>query len=56
MFDDIRSQAAAAVREILEAARLSAGDLLIVGCSSSEVCGGKIGKQSSPEAAQAILD
>ncbi len=56
MFDDIRLQAAAAVREILEAARLSAGDLFVVGCSSSEVCGGKIGKQSSPEAAQAILD
>ena len=56
MFDDIRLQAAAAVREILKAARLSAGDLFVVGCSSSEVCGGKIGKQSSPEAAQAILD
>ena len=56
MFDDIRLQAAAVVREILEAARLSAGDLFVVGCSSSEVCGGKIGKQSSPEAAQAILD
>ena len=56
MFDDIRLQAAAAVREILKAARLSSGDLFVVGCSSSEVCGGKIGKQSSPEAAQAILD
>ena len=56
MLDDLRIQAAAAVGEVLEKARLSAGDIFVVGCSSSEVCGGIIGKHSSPEAAQAIFD
>ncbi len=56
MFEEIQRQAAQAVRELLDAAHLSAGDLLVVGCSSSEVCGGKIGKNSSPEAAQVIFD
>lgn len=56
MLKAIQEQAAQAIREILDAAHLSAGDLLIVGCSSSEVCGGKIGKNSSPEVAQAIFD
>ena len=56
MFETIRLQAAQAVQEILEKAHLSKGDLFIVGCSSSEVCGGVIGKNSSPDAAQAILD
>ena len=56
MFETIRLQAAQAVQEILEKAHLSKGDLFIVGCSSSEVCGGVIGKNSSPDASQAILD
>ena len=56
MFETIRLQAAQAIQEILEKAHLSKGDLFIVGCSSSEVCGGVIGKNSSPDAAQAILD
>ena len=52
----ITAQAALAVTELLEAAELKPGDLLVVGCSSSEVLGGLIGKASSPEAAQAVLD
>ena len=35
-------QARQAVTELLEAARLEPGDLLVVGCSSSEVGGHKI--------------
>ena len=54
MFETIRLQAAQAIQEILEKAHLSKGDLFIVGCSSSEVCGGVIGKNSSPDAAQAV--
>lgn len=53
MYEEITQQAAQAVSELLEAARLLPGDLLVVGCSSSEMVGQRIGKGSSMEAAQA---
>ena len=40
---EIRNAAASAAAEVLEAARLAPGDLFVVGCSSSEVMGEKIG-------------
>lgn len=52
----IKEQVAAAAKELCETANLKAGDILVVGCSSSEIVGGHIGKMSSPEAAQAVLD
>ena len=48
----LTEQARAAVTELLGAAKLSPGDLFVVGCSSSEVGGEKIGSHSSPEIAQ----
>ncbi len=53
MYEEITQQAARAVTELLDAARLQAGDLLVIGCSSSEMVGQRIGKGSSMEAAQA---
>lgn len=53
MYEEITQQSAQAVSELLEAARLQAGDLLVIGCSSSEMVGQRIGKGSSMEAAQA---
>ena len=44
MFEQIREQAENAVRELLEAAKLQPGDLLVIGCSSSEIMGERIGK------------
>ena len=41
--------------EILEIANLKAGSLFVIGCSTSEVIGGKIGTTSSPETAQAVF-
>ena len=52
----ITAQAQQAAMELLEAAHLETGDLFVVGCSSSEITGGRIGKQSSMEAAQAVLE
>ena len=52
----ITAQAQQAAIELLEAAHLETGDLFVVGCSSSEIIGGRIGKQSSMEAAQAVLE
>ncbi len=56
MMEIIRQQTATAVPELLEIARLQPGDLLVVGCSSSEVAGEKIGTHSSMEVAAAVVD
>ena len=55
MLDEIRKQSAQAAKDICEAANLKKGDILVVGCSSSEVCGAKVGSASSPETAEAIF-
>ena len=44
-----------AAREIIEKANLRKGSLFVVGCSTSEVCGSKIGTASSPDVAQAVF-
>ena len=56
MFEQIKEQAERAVRELLEASKLQPGDLLVIGCSSSEIMGERIGKGSSMEAAQAVYE
>lgn len=56
MFNEIRKNAETAVNELVESAMLKSGDLLVVGCSSSEIIGGKIGKNSSLEAAEAVFE
>ena len=56
MLDTIKMQAEKAVRELIEIAALKKGDLLVIGCSSSEIVGEHIGKGSSLEAAQAVFD
>ena len=53
---DIREQSRRAAAELLEKARLLPGDLFVLGCSSSEILGGTIGRASSLETAQAVLD
>ena len=52
----IRAQAAQAVSELCDAAGLSEGDVLVVGCSTSEVAGACIGKASIPALASALLE
>lgn len=54
--DEITEQARQAVTELLEVARLQPGDVLVVGCSSSEILGEKIGTGSSMETAAAVMD
>lgn len=55
MYQEITEAARRAVEELLEVARLTAGDLFVVGCSSSEVGGSKIGTSSSMEIAAAVF-
>jgi uncharacterized protein (TIGR01440 family) len=54
LYEEIRTAAQSAVTELIEIAGLKAGDLLVVGCSSSEIMGERIGKGSSMEAAGAV--
>ena len=52
----IRSESRQAVMELIESAGLKAGDLMVIGCSSSEILGERIGRGSNPMAAQAVFD
>ena len=53
--NDIIKQAKDAITELIEKAHLKKGDLLVIGCSSSEICGDKIGSNSSVETADAVF-
>lgn len=55
-YEQIRDEAAKAVTELLEVAKLQAGDIFLIGCSSSEIKGARIGKGSDIDAAKAVYD
>ena len=52
---ELTAQARKATEELLEASHLETGDVFVVGCSSSEIRGGRIGHDSSMEVAAAVL-
>lgn len=54
--ENIKNQARDAVIEIIEQSKIKEGEIFVVGCSSSEIVGEKIGKGSSPEAANAVFE
>ena len=54
MYELIEQQAHQALGELLEQAGLEPGQMLVIGCSSSEILGQRIGKGSSLQAAQAV--
>ncbi len=54
MLEDIKNQSAKALVELFELANPKAGEICVVGCSSSEIVGERIGKGSSVEAAEAV--
>lgn len=51
----ISGEAYSVAKELLEIAGLMEGDILVVGCSTSEVAGASIGSFSSPELAEAVF-
>ena len=55
MYEELTAQAKQAVTELLDVAKLKPGKLFVIGCSSSEMVGARIGKGSSLEAAQAAF-
>ncbi|MGN1319513.1 MAG: TIGR01440 family protein [Acutalibacteraceae bacterium] len=56
MINAITEQAKKTIIELIEVSNIKTGDLLVIGCSSSEVAGGTIGKNSSIDAAQAVFN
>lgn len=56
MLEKIKNEAKTAAEEIISEAGLKKGQILIVGCSSSEVSGEKIGTYSSVDVAKAVFD
>ena len=52
---EICEQAKRAAELLCEQAKLRAGELVVVGCSTSEICGSRIGTDSQPEVAEAVF-
>jgi uncharacterized protein (TIGR01440 family) len=55
MTESIYSQTQAAIAELCEKAKLTRGNIVVVGCSTSEVVGAKIGTNSNPDVAGEIF-
>lgn len=53
---EIKNQCERAVKELLAVAKLNKGDIFVVGCSTSEVVGEKIGTDSNEDVAKEIFD
>lgn len=56
MFETEKTQAYEAARELCEKANLKAGQMVVVGCSTSEIGGARIGSHSNPELAEAVFE
>lgn len=54
MLNDIEESARLAVKELLLVSDLREHDIMVIGCSSSEIMGHKIGSNSAMEAASAV--
>ena len=52
----LREQSYQAAVQTIEEAKLKPGQILVVGCSTSEAAGERIGSYSSPQLAEAIFD
>ncbi|MBQ8638731.1 MAG: TIGR01440 family protein [Lachnospiraceae bacterium] len=53
--DELLRQATAVMKELGEKANLKAGDIVVVGCSTSEIIGSRIGTNSSPDVAGVVF-
>lgn len=55
MYEEITKQAKAVTEEIIEVSKIQKGQILVVGCSTSEICGDKIGTNSNLDVAKAAF-
>ena len=56
MTEQLIIQAKATITELYEKANLKSGDIVVIGCSTSEIIGSKIGTDSSPEVAKVVFE
>ncbi len=56
LHEQVRREAANAAAQLAEAAQLHKGQIVVIGCSTSEVVGQKVGSWSTPEIAAAIFE
>lgn len=53
--EEIQAQLQTVLQELYEAAHLETGDILVIGCSTSEVAGNRIGTYSSQEIGECLF-
>lgn len=53
---EITKQAKSAAEELIERSGIKAGQIMVIGCSTSEIQGYDLGSHSGPEVGQAVLD
>ena len=56
MLSNTTNETKRVITELIEISKIKSGDILVIGCSSSEIMGGDIGKASSMDAAKAVFD
>lgn len=56
MYEEIKNQGLTAFKELCESAGLKRGDLIVLGCSTSEIIGSKIGTNSQFDCAAALYE
>ena len=56
MFDEIKKEINIAVNEIIEKSKIKSGDVFVVGCSSSEILGDKIGTNSNVDLGKVVFE
>ena len=56
LVEQIKSDAKNAAMELVEKARLTAGNIVVIGCSTSSTLGSDIGSHSVPEVGKAIFE
>ena len=56
LLQQVKHQSADAAKQLVDAAKLHSGQIVVVGCSTSEVVGRQVGSWSTPEVGQAIFD
>ncbi|MBO4330870.1 MAG: TIGR01440 family protein [Oscillospiraceae bacterium] len=54
--EELRAETNALMEEFLEKAGLKAGGIVVVGCSTSEITGCRIGTNSDPEVAETVFE
>ena len=56
LLSQVKEESANAARQLAETARLHKGQIVVVGCSTSEVVGHNVGSWSTPEVASGIFE